>query len=127
MGTATHSVHTYRQIRPIDIPPSRTERQALERERKKMMKWIERNCKNLLCPVGTPAKLEHFVIDTGDTEPIKIGPRPYSPVNLQKIKQFIDENLQNGIIRESDSPWSALSCLRLKQMEPHEFVSTVAR
>lgn len=94
--------------------PSRTERRALERERKKMMKWIETKHKNLLRSVGKPAKLEPFVIDTGDAEPIKISPRPYSPVDLQKIKEFINENLENGIIRESDSPWSAPIVLAIK-------------
>src|SRR5580704_10230030 len=38
--------------------------------------------------------------------PIKISPRPYSPVDLAKIRSFIDENLKNKVISESDSPWS---------------------
>src|SRR5438552_3477298 len=56
--------------------------------------------------MGRPAKLEPFNIDTGDHAPIKINPRPYSPVDLAKIKEFIDENIKNGVISESDSPWS---------------------
>ena len=44
------------------------------------------------------AKLKPFVIDTGDAEPIKISPCPYSPVDLKKIKEFIDENIKNSII-----------------------------
>src|SRR5436190_22546559 len=54
--------------------------------------------------MGRPAKLEPFNIDTGDHAPIKINPRPYSPVDLAKIKEFIDENLKTGVISESDTP-----------------------
>ena len=56
--------------------------------------------------MGCPSKLEPFSIDTGDHPPIKINPQAYSPVDLVKIKEFIDENLKNGVISESDSPWS---------------------
>ena len=98
-----------------DIPPqkdigrqiSRKERRQLEREKEKMIKWIKMHCEGLLRPIGKPAKLEPFVIDTGDAELIKIGPRPYSPMDLTKIKEFVDEGLLNGIIHESESPWSA--------------------
>jgi hypothetical protein len=54
--------------------------------------------------MGKPAKLEPFTIDTGDAAPIKLRPRPHSPLDLVKIKEFIDENLANGVISESDSP-----------------------
>jgi len=86
---------------------SRQERRQLERERMKMTQWIDRHCKNLVRPIGKPAKLDPFVIDTGDAEPIKISPRPYSPLDLDKIKEFIDNGVKNGIIQESESPWSA--------------------
>jgi hypothetical protein len=85
----------------------RQERRQLERERAQMTKWITRHCDNLLRPVGKPAKLEPFPIDTGDAEPIKISPRPYPPADLEKIKEFIDNGVKNSIIRESESPWSA--------------------
>ena len=93
---------------------SRQELRQLERERGKLTKWIERHCANLLRPIGKPAKLEPFVIDTGDAEPIKISPRPYSPVDLDKIKEFIDNGVKNGIIHESESPWSAPIVLAAK-------------
>ena len=64
--------------------------------------------------MGRPAKLEPFNIDTGDHAPIKINPRPYSPVDLAKIKEFIDENLKTGVISESDSPWSFPLVLAVK-------------
>ena len=93
---------------------SRQERRHLEREREKIMKWIGIHKKNLLRKIGEPAKLEPFVIDTGDAEPIKISPRPYSPLDLEKIKAFIDEGIKNGIIQESESPWSAPIVLAAK-------------
>ena len=93
---------------------SRQERRQLEREREKMLKWITIHKKNLLRKIGEPAKLEPFIINTGDAEPIKISPRPYSPLDLEKIKEFIDEGIKNGIIQESESPWSAPIVLAMK-------------
>ena len=93
---------------------SRQERRQLERERMKMTQWIDRHCKNLVRPIGKPAKLDPFVIDTGDAEPIKISLRPYSPLDLDKIKEFIDNGMKNGIIQESESPWSAAIVLASK-------------
>ena len=68
-----------------------------------MLEWIKKHHKNLLRPISKPAKLEPFVIDTRDAEPIKISPRPYSPIDLDKIKEFINEGVKNSIIRESKS------------------------
>jgi len=93
---------------------SRQERRQLEREKAKMLDWIKKRHENLLRRIGKPAKLEPFVIGTGDAEPIKISPRPYSPVDLEKIKAFIDDSIKNGIIRESESSWSAPIVLAAK-------------
>src|SRR5579871_1263469 len=76
--------------------------------------WIKRKCPKLLCPVGTPAKLPPFTINTGDKEPIRIRPRPHSPLDLAKIKEFLKENLKTDIISESQSPWSAPLVLATK-------------
>ena len=73
---------------------------------RKLERWMKRKCPNLLREIGKPANLEPFTIDTGDTKPINVRPRSYSPVDLEKIKAFIDENLKNGVISESESPWS---------------------
>ena len=73
---------------------------------RKLECWIKRKCPDLLREMGRPANLEPFEIDTGDVKPINIRPRPYSPLDLEKIKAFIDENLKNGVISESTSPWS---------------------
>ena len=72
----------------------------------KLERWMKRKCPDLLREIGHPANLEPFEIDTGDAKLINIRPRPYSPLDLEKIKTFIDENLKNGIISESISPWS---------------------
>jgi transposase InsO family protein len=93
---------------------SRQERRQLEREKAKMLDWIKKHHDNLLRKIGKPAKLQPFVIDTGDAEPIKISPRPYSPMDLEKIKTFVDEAIKNGIIQESESPWSAPIVLAAK-------------
>ena len=67
-------------------------------------RWIERKCRNLLRSIGIPAKLTAFVINTQDHEPIKIPARRYSPTDLATIKTFVDKNLKNGVISESESP-----------------------
>ena len=73
---------------------------------RKLLRWMKRKCPDLLREIGRPANLEPFDIDTGDAKPINIRPRAHSPVDLEKIKDFIDENLKNGVISESESPWS---------------------
>jgi len=83
-------------------------------EEKQMLKWIKDECADLLRPIGEPASLEEFDIDTADHEPIKIRGRPYSPRDLQIIKDFIDENIKNSVIEESHSPWSFPIVLALK-------------
>ena len=56
--------------------------------------WIKSHCPNLLRLIGIPAKLQSFTINTGDKEPIRIRPRAHSPLDLIKIKKFLDENLK---------------------------------
>ena len=74
---------------------------------KKFGKWIQRKCSSLLRPFGTPAKVDDFKIDTADHKPIRIRPRPHSPVELKGIKEFLDKYLVAGVIQPSQSPWSA--------------------
>ena len=81
---------------------------------RRILRWMKRKCPNLLREIGRPAKLEPFHIDTSDHAPIRINPRAYSPVDLVKIKEFIDENLKSGVISESDSPWSFPLVLAVK-------------
>jgi len=65
-------------------------------------RWIEKKCLNLLRPIGIPANITPFVINTQDHEPIKIPARRYSPTDLATIRTFVDENLKNGVISESE-------------------------
>ena len=88
--------------KPTSVQPA-TEEPKLPR---KLLRWMKRKCPELLREIGRPAKLEPFDIDTGDAKPINIRPRAHSPRDLEKIKEFIDENLKNGVISESESPWS---------------------
>jgi len=67
---------------------------------------MKRKCPELLREIGRPANVEPFDIDTSDAKPINIRPHAHSPRDLEKIKKFIDENLKNGVISESESPWS---------------------
>jgi hypothetical protein len=89
---------------------------VLQVKRRKLIRWIQRKHKHLLRDIRLrqPAKVEPFTIDTGDEQPIRIRPRPHSPLDLEKIKKFIDKNLANGVISESDSSWSAPLVLAVK-------------
>ena len=62
--------------------------------------------KNLLWPIGIPAKLAPFVINIQDHEPIKISAQCYSPTDPATIKTFVHENLKNSVMSGSESPWS---------------------
>jgi len=101
-----------RKAKTKSLPPEDAENS--QRLPRKIRRWMKRHCPELLREIGRPAKLEPFNVDTGDHAPIKINPRPYSPVDLAKIKEFIDENLKSGVISESDSPWSFPLVLAVK-------------
>ena len=100
-------------LRPDEIEPAAEGKPKSKGKLKKLARevanfvsritdWIRNSCPALLRKIGKPADLPPFAIDTGDKEPINIRPRPYSPLDLTKIKQFLDENLQNGVITESE-------------------------
>ena len=82
-------------------------RERLQHHKNTVLGWLRENCPNLLRPVGIPAKLQPFTIDTGPNPPIKIPQRKYSPADQDKINEFVKENLENGVISESESPWSS--------------------
>ena len=58
-------------------------------------------------------KVKHK-IDTGDSDPIRIPPRRYSPAQIEALKEFIQMAIDLGIIRKSKSPWSAPALLTPK-------------
>src|SRR5579871_776441 len=105
--TAQIFVIDFKSLKPKDKPESApSEEEPPLKLPRKLRRWIQRHCPGLLRDMGEPSKLEPFDIVTDDVPPIKINPRPYSPLDLAKIKEFIDENLANGVISESKSPWS---------------------
>ena len=58
---------------------------------------------DLLRNIRHPINLELFDTDGSDVKPC---PRASSPHDLEKIKEFINANLKNGVISKSESPWS---------------------
>ena len=58
--------------------------------------------------VGFPP-LQKWVhdIDVGDAKPIRKYGRPLSPPEHESIKKFVVEGLEEGVIEQSDSPWSS--------------------
>ena len=46
-------------------------------------------------------------IDTGDSEPIATKQYPLKPTHRQAINAWVDEMLEQGLIRESRSPWAS--------------------
>lgn len=50
-------------------------------------------------------KLVKHRIDTGDAQPWKCNPRPISQTKRRGLDSALDELLQTGVVRRSDSPW----------------------
>lgn len=51
--------------------------------------------------------LVHHEIDVGDSPPIKLRPYRMAPGKVTEVRKQIDDMLKRGIIRESNSPYSA--------------------
>jgi hypothetical protein len=107
-------------------------RKVLEKTRTKVryfknltLRWLKKACPTLGCPVGIPAKLQPFIIDTGSQPPIKVPPRKYSPVDQAKIKEFIDEGLESGIISEWNRLGVPPSSSQRNTTVPHAFESII--
>ncbi|KAL7832318.1 hypothetical protein AOLI_G00298660 [Acnodon oligacanthus] len=54
-----------------------------------------------------PTDLTHHAIHTSDAKPIKLRPHRTSPATQVLLQQEVDKLLEQGIIEESHSPWSA--------------------
>lgn len=67
-----------------------------------IVKYIKSYYKNLLRKIGKPIKLEPFIIDIRNVKLIKINSQLYFSINLNKIKEFIDEGVKNEIIYKSE-------------------------
>ena len=59
--------------------------------------------------LGRTSLVQH-IIDTGNAMPIEQRPYRVSPDVKKEIDRQVDEMLEKGIIQESVSPWSSLSC-----------------
>ena len=58
--------------------------------------------------LGCTTVAEH-VIETGDAAPVKVPPRPVPFHYAGRVHKELEEMAQEGIIRRSNSPWSALA------------------
>ena len=70
--------------------------------------------------LGRTSLVQH-VIDTGDAMPIKQRPHRASPDVKKEIDRQVDEMLENGIIKESVSPWSSPVVLVKKRDGSYRF------
>jgi hypothetical protein len=70
--------------------------------------------------LGLTTRAEH-VIDTGDSRPVKH--RPYRiPVHLNKVvNKQVDDMLERGLVRPSNSPWSSPIVLAPKKDGDYRF------
>ncbi|KAL7832305.1 hypothetical protein AOLI_G00298530 [Acnodon oligacanthus] len=68
-----------------------------------------------------PTDLTHHAIDTSDAKPIKLQPYRTSPATQVLLQQEVDKLLEQGIIEESHSPWSAPVVVVRKKDGTHRF------
>lgn len=52
-----------------------------------------------------------MIINLNDSKPVQFRPYRASPTDRQKIREIVDELLESGIIRESNSPYSSPALL----------------
>ncbi|KAL7832299.1 hypothetical protein AOLI_G00298730 [Acnodon oligacanthus] len=65
--------------------------------------------------------LTHHAIHTSDAKPIKLQPYRTSPATQVLLQQEVDKLLEQGIIEESHSPWSAPVVVVQKKDGTHQF------
>ena len=96
----TESVNNIEVDIDKDLTPSQQEqlREITDRWRNTLVETIQDR---------GPAKGYKFSIDTGDTKPIYVPLRTYSPKEQEELDKQIDEMLQKHIITRTRSPWSA--------------------
>jgi len=51
--------------------------------------------------------ITQHLIDTGDSPPVKVPPRPIPFHFVDRVQQQLADMAQEGIIRPSSSPWCA--------------------
>ena len=71
--------------------------------------------------LGRTSIVQHL-INTGDHKPVKLRPYRTSPENLEEIRRQVQEMLQNDLIEESCSAWSAPVILVKKKDGSARFV-----
>ena len=69
------------------------------------MKRFKGIFKEELPTILPPTRQDDHRISTGDSEPININAYPLSPIHIAEQSRQITQMLQQGIIRESTSPW----------------------
>ena len=74
-----------------------------------------------------PAKGYRFSIDTGDTKPIYVPLRTYSPKEQEELDRQIEEMLEKHIITRVRSPWSAPVLLVKKKDSTYRVVVDYTR
>ena len=102
-------------VKPLPPLPALTPAESEMRDR--FIRLLHDEFPNVFKRTGdmtvSKTKVKHK-IDTGDSDPIRIPPRRYSPAQIEALKEFIQMAIDLGIIRKSKSPWSAPALLTPK-------------
>ena len=108
----THTDPTVQQLPPL---PALTPAESAMRD--KFTKLLRDEFPDVFKRSGdmrlSKTKVKHK-INTGDSDPIRIPPRRYSPAQIEALKDFVKMAVDLGIIRPSKSPWSAPALLTPK-------------
>lgn len=108
IGVNNHQVDDIQEVsnlESVDLNSSiltESERERVHRMVKKHSKVFSTSDMDL----GHATTVQHM-IPTGDAPPIRQRHRRIPPHMFQEVKQHLDDLLQQGVIKESHSPWAA--------------------
>jgi transposase InsO family protein len=95
-----HTVEELREYLAKDSP------HLTEAQREEVLKILAKYPEVITNRMGQTPLVEHH-IETGDARPIYGARFRKSPAEVEEIQRQVDQLLEKGVVRESDSPWAA--------------------
>lgn len=103
---AVNLVETYFELNAIDFNICENGEGVITTDQKRKLTQFLANNEGLFENICSPIKNVTHKIDTGNHHPISNPPYRISPAMKDRLKTELDDMLSNGIIEETQSPWS---------------------